>query len=60
MATVYYTAATLDDASDLHAGRPTLVIVGAGATDLPAQPLSHILDPGVANSPSDSASVPKA
>ena len=55
-----HTVATLDDASDLHAGRPTLVIVGAGATDLPAQPLSHLPDPGVANSPSDSASAPKA
>ena len=40
-----HTVATLDDASAIHAGRPTLVIVGAGATDLPAQPLSHIAAP---------------
>jgi uroporphyrin-III C-methyltransferase len=37
-----HTVATLDDASVVHAGRPTLVIVGAGATDLPLQPMSHI------------------
>ncbi len=37
-----HTVATLDDASSIHAGRPTLVIVGAGATELPAQPLTHI------------------
>jgi uroporphyrin-III C-methyltransferase len=37
-----HTVATLDDASVVHAGRPTLVIVGAGATELPAQPLTHI------------------
>ena len=37
-----HTVASLDDASVIHAGRPTLVIVGAGATDIPAQPLTHI------------------
>ncbi|MGQ0596130.1 uroporphyrinogen-III C-methyltransferase [Aquabacterium sp.] len=37
-----HTAGTLGDASSVHAGRPTLVIVGAGATDLPDQPLTHI------------------
>lgn len=37
-----HTVGTLGDASSVHAGRPTLVIVGAGATDLPAQPLTHI------------------
>lgn len=37
-----HTVGTLDEASLVHAGRPTLVIVGAGATDLPLQPLSHI------------------
>jgi uroporphyrin-III C-methyltransferase len=37
-----HTAGTLDEASAIHAGRPTLVIVGAGATELPAQPLTHI------------------
>jgi uroporphyrin-III C-methyltransferase len=37
-----HTVATLDDASAIHAGRPTLVIVGAGATDIPDEPLTHI------------------
>ncbi len=37
-----HTVASLDDASVIHAGRPTLVIVGAGATDIPAKPLTHI------------------
>ena len=37
-----HTVGTLDEASAIHAGRPTLVIVGAGATALPAQPLTHI------------------
>ncbi len=37
-----HTVGTLGDASSVHAGRPTLVIVGAGATDLPDQPLTHI------------------
>lgn len=37
-----HTVATLDDASGVHAGRPTLVIVGAGATAIPLQPLTHI------------------
>lgn len=37
-----HTVATLDDASAIHAGRPTLVIVGAGATDIPDKPLTHI------------------
>lgn len=37
-----HTVATLGDASLTHAGRPTLVIVGSGATDLPDQPLTHI------------------
>lgn len=33
---------TLDEASVIHAGRPTLVIVGAGATEIPDDPLTHI------------------
>lgn len=37
-----HTVGTLDEASAIHAGRPTLVIVGAGATALPEQPLTHI------------------
>ncbi|HET8871850.1 MAG TPA: uroporphyrinogen-III C-methyltransferase [Aquabacterium sp.] len=37
-----HTVATLGQASETHAGRPTLVIVGAGATDIPEQPLTHI------------------
>jgi uroporphyrin-III C-methyltransferase len=37
-----HTVAALDDASTIHAGRPTLVIVGAGATALPEEPLTHI------------------
>lgn len=37
-----HTVASLDDASVIHAGRPTLVIVGAGATDIPDDPLTHI------------------
>lgn len=37
-----HTVATLDDASAVHAGRPTLVIVGAGATAIPDEPLTHI------------------
>jgi len=37
-----HTVGTLDQASLTHAGRPTLVIVGAGATDIPEQPLTHI------------------
>lgn len=37
-----HTVASLDEASAIHAGRPTLVIVGAGATELPEQPLTHI------------------
>lgn len=37
-----HTVGTLDNASAIHAGRPTLVIVGAGATDIPEQPLTHI------------------
>ena len=37
-----HTVASLHEASAVHAGRPTLVIVGAGATDLPDQPLSHV------------------
>ncbi|TAK92549.1 MAG: uroporphyrinogen-III C-methyltransferase [Aquabacterium sp.] len=37
-----HTVGTLGDASSVHAGRPTLVIVGAGATDLPEHPLTHI------------------
>ena len=37
-----HTAGTLGEASAIHAGRPTLVIVGAGATDLPDDPLTHI------------------
>jgi uroporphyrin-III C-methyltransferase len=37
-----HTVSTLDEASAIHAGRPTLVIVGAGATAIPEQPLTHI------------------
>lgn len=37
-----HTVGTLDEASAIHAGRPTLVIVGAGATALPDEPLTHI------------------
>lgn len=37
-----HTVTTLGDANSVHAGRPTLVIVGAGATNLPDQPLTHI------------------
>lgn len=37
-----HTVTTLDDASRVHAGRPTLVIVGAGATVIPDAPLTHI------------------
>ncbi|MEK8087806.1 uroporphyrinogen-III C-methyltransferase [Aquabacterium sp. A3] len=37
-----HTVGTLDEASAIHAGRPTLVIVGAGATELPDEPLTHI------------------
>ena len=37
-----HTVASLDDASVVHAGRPTLVIVGAGATEIPDEPLTHV------------------
>ena len=37
-----HTVGTLDEASAIHAGRPTLVIVGAGASEIPEQPLTHI------------------
>lgn len=37
-----HTVATLGEASDIHAGRPTLVIVGAAATEIPDEPLTHI------------------
>jgi len=37
-----HTVGTLDEASAIHAGRPTLVIVGAGATEIPDDPLTHI------------------
>jgi uroporphyrin-III C-methyltransferase len=37
-----HTVDTLDEASVIHAGRPTLVIVGAGATEIPDTPLTHI------------------
>lgn len=37
-----HTVATLDEASSVHAGRPTLVTVGAGATAIPDAPLTHI------------------
>ncbi len=37
-----HTVGTLDEASVIHAGRPTLVIVGAGATEIPDDPLTHI------------------
>jgi uroporphyrin-III C-methyltransferase len=37
-----HTVGSLDQASETHAGRPTLVIVGAGATALPDEPLTHL------------------
>ncbi|MES2090759.1 MAG: uroporphyrinogen-III C-methyltransferase [Pseudomonadota bacterium] len=37
-----HTVGSLDQASPTHAGRPTLVIVGAGATALPKEPLTHL------------------
>jgi uroporphyrin-III C-methyltransferase len=37
-----HTVATLDDASIIHTGRPTLVTVGAGASAIPDEPLTHI------------------
>ncbi len=37
-----HTVDTLGAASEIHAGRPTLVVVGNGATDIPEQPLTHI------------------
>jgi uroporphyrin-III C-methyltransferase len=37
-----HTVGSLDQASSTHAGRPTLVIVGAGATALPDEPLTHL------------------
>ena len=37
-----HTVSTLDEASSVHAGRPTLVTVGAGATAIPDAPLTHI------------------
>ncbi|MDE2401886.1 MAG: uroporphyrinogen-III C-methyltransferase [Burkholderiales bacterium] len=37
-----HTVADLDQASTTHSGRPTLVIVGAGATELPDEPLTHL------------------
>ncbi len=37
-----HTVGSLDEAGAIHAGRPTLVIVGAGATEIPAQPLTHL------------------
>lgn len=37
-----HTVGTLDDASVLHAGRPTLVIVGAAASEIPDEPLTHL------------------
>lgn len=35
-----HTVASLDDASAIHAGRPTLVIVGAGAMSIASHPIS--------------------
>ena len=49
-----HTVGTLDEASAIHAGRPTLVVVGAGATDIPDQPLTHIAICG------ENEAVPKA
>lgn len=40
-----HTVASLDEASAIHAGRPTLVIVGTGATELPPAPLTHLVPP---------------
>lgn len=37
-----HTVGKLDEASTIHAGRPTLVIVGAGATEIPEHPLTHL------------------
>lgn len=37
-----HTVGTLDDASSIHAGRPTLVVVGIGATDISDQPPSGL------------------
>jgi uroporphyrin-III C-methyltransferase len=37
-----HTVGSLDEASAIHAGRPTLVIVGAGASEIPEQPLTHL------------------
>lgn len=37
-----HTVVSLDEASIIHGGRPTLVIVGAGATAIPDAPLTHI------------------
>jgi uroporphyrin-III C-methyltransferase len=47
-----HTVASLDEASVVHAGRPTLVIVGAGATALPDEPLTHLPLCGEAKAPS--------
>jgi uroporphyrin-III C-methyltransferase len=49
-----HTVGTLDEASAIHAGRPTLVVVGAGATDIPDRPLTHIAICG------ENEAVPKA
>lgn len=48
-----HTVATLSEASRVHAGRPTLVIVGAGATDLPEHPLTHIAICGEKRDPTE-------
>lgn len=48
-----HTVATLDDASRVHAGRPTLVIVGAGATVIPDEPLTHITLCGEGTGPTE-------
>lgn len=37
-----HTVGALDEASAIHIGRPTLVIVGVGATEIPDDPLTHI------------------
>lgn len=48
-----HTVATLDDASRVHAGRPTLVIVGAGAAVIPDEPLTHITLCGEGTGPTE-------
>lgn len=48
----------LDRASMLHAGRPTVVTIGAGATPLTAPPLVTTLAPAAESDPSNAGSKP--